>query len=83
MKGTLKFKFIPSGDGKASRIQKRCRLHQVDADCVAEALAAFIKELGAAPGASERLAAKIFLLVARRIPSSYTSVKYEEKSTDE
>ena len=83
MKGTVKFKFIPARNGEPQRVRRRCRLHGIDPDTVAEVLADFIKELGAVPGASARLAAKIFLLVAEKIPTSFRSKNEEEASAHE
>ena len=83
MKGTIKIKFITARNGAPQRVRRRCRLHEIDPDTVAEALADFIKELGAAPGASARLAAKIFLLVSEKIPSSFRSKNEEEDSAHE
>lgn len=83
MKGTIKIKFIPARNGAPQCVRRRCHLHEIDPDTVAEALADFIKELGAVPGASARLAEKIFLLVSEKIPSSFRSKNEEEDSAHE
>lgn len=83
MKGTIKIKFIPARNGAPQRARRKCRLYEIDPDTVAEVLADFIKGLGAAPGASARLATKIFLLVSNQIPSSFRSENEEEDSAHE
>lgn len=80
MKGMLKFKFIPARNGKPQCVRRECRLRDIDPSIVAKVLADFIKSLGAAPGASERLAMKIFFLVSETASRSESK---KEGDTDE
>lgn len=80
MKGILKFKFIPARNGKPQCVRRECLLRDIDPGIVAQALADLIKSLGAALGASERIAMKIFFLVSGTASRSESK---KEGDTDE